>query len=509
MPRKLIILILLLGVAAIAWPHIQRSIWNDESWLVEYSYAPTPAAGWQHALDDAQGAAPGYIVLLQAVNRTLPRVETYRALSLIAFVIALLAGAWLLAQACRSRTVGYAAAAMLLAAPLFQRYATEVKQYMPAAAIILCLIIAAGQWLTTKQWRWAFAWLAAALLAVVLTFSGWFAVAGTGLLLAFAWAFRRQSIPFAATAGLGALVAGAAGFVYLNYVRHIGENQQGFDYWQQYMLPLSFDAPAALVSLLHKIVAETWLQYPAMPAAVILILASIGFGLWLWKHPWSAAAALSVLAAFIGINLAGKWPLAPRTSLAFVWIIHLAALIGPAWAVAAIGRKLRREKPSETSQPDFNTGFAPPATWVQWLCVVGALGVTALVGIETRNLSYEVAAARPLVHEVADHAAPGDLVILDWAAWANYRLDRIALPDDVTAVRSAFPTEQNFADWHLPRIHEHHPQRVLFAVGHHNEQLAGKWRLLFEQLPPSRERRQVWSGHQAALFTLEPPQNAP
>src|SRR6185503_12032012 len=64
LPDASIILVMLVSAAVVLAPHVGRSAYYDEAWVIDAATAPTVSEGWATLIRDTQPAAAGYTAML-------------------------------------------------------------------------------------------------------------------------------------------------------------------------------------------------------------------------------------------------------------------------------------------------------------------------------------------------------------------------------------------------------------------------------------------------------------
>jgi hypothetical protein len=457
----LVLLVMLIAGLAVLLPHVQRSVFYDEAWVIEAAIAPSVTEGWAVLLHDKSPAGAGYTAMLHELAvLSPPSIGLSRAAHMV-FALAAVLLAMKLAHAWHpSGWAMIVPAALLLAMPMFQRYGTEVKQYIVEAALTLGLIVAAQAWLAgpaAKRRRAGWCWFILALLAVLMTFAGWFSVAGTGGVVFLAWLMRGEKAQLRRTMAMGTAIAAVAAVMHTQYNKHISGSSILEGYWTDYYLPLSGQWPAKLGDMLTKLFSDCWYRYERLPGRAMLIAAVIGFIAWIRRRPASGVAALAVVLVTLAASTARLWPLNLRVNLHLLVILHLAVAAGPVVFVSWLAGKIRRARANGSERPPARAAWAV-------LSVMGALFVAGLLWRESRGASYEVESNGRLLDEVAKAAVPGDIVILLPAAAISQRLAPRAIaglmrtapwPAKATIVRDVMPLAGTLR------------RPVLIAVSHH------------------------------------------
>ena len=539
LPQVTSIIAVMVGLSVVVVAHAGRSSFYDEAWVIQYARSPSLTEALSWVMHDRQPAAAGYLAVMYSLARVadghawLYRMPAAAAAAAVIGMTGWLAGRW-----CRTATWGWAAALVVLACPLFQRYATEVKQYLPAAAISLGLIIAADRWVTDRSRGGIYAWVTLAVAGVVTGFSTWFAVSGTGMVMVVAWvvkAYRegdlRSPRPLHApldwnaagqmwvTCALGLLVIAVAVVIHLTFNRFISGSGVLDDYWSDQFLRLSCRWPADVWQVGAGLFEQAWYRY-SVPGQRMMAGAVIGWLMWCWRQPIAGWSVATVIAATLMANTLGLWPLGVRVNLPLVVLAHLCLLAGPMialgwvtrgrWSKVADPGGEKRSEQTVESGGDRRIKDSEPKTpsrrWVtlQWAGVVvtGCL----LIGVvhETCGADYETAAVGQLLDELARRAGSDDLVLMTTAAYVNQQLRADAVPGRV--IEAPWPQLDQMVDLYWPLIQNHDQGTVWFAAGHHNDPMRLKWEELGRGLSEYGRFEKSWSGKNVALYHFEPTQ---
>lgn len=502
----------LIGLTGVAAFHVGRSAFYDEAWVVQFARSSTlrESLGW--AIRDRQPVAAGYLAVMHLLAKvTDEHLWLFRMPSVAAAAMVLLMTGWLAGRWCRVPALGWAACLFLLACPLFQRYATEIKQYLPAAAISVGLLIAADQWASTRRGMIGVAWLALAVMGLLLAFSTWFAVAGTGITLFVVWAYRRDRSRIAQTVAFGAVVAVVGATVHLAFNRHISGSSSLKQYWADQFLPLDWSWPAAAWQMGDGLFEQAWYRY-AVPGDLFMALALGGWFAWLWREPVAASAVAAVVGGTLAANLAGIWPLGVRINLTLVVLGHLCVLAGPMvlggklvqmWLTPRAdreeeGRAERRLLSGEATGLGVRKGYRI----LQGLGFAATLVLVVATVHETRGADYEAADVDRLLGELAQRTEPDDLLVMTTAAHVNQTVCGPSLRG--TIVPAPWPEQGRMWALYVPLIRHHQRGKVWFAAGHHNPPMEEKWKELVNALSPHGRIERVWSGKNVALYCFKP-----
>ncbi len=495
-----LILFIVLGLVSV-W-HIDRSYWSDEAWVVDFARQPGVTDGWAQSIAHGLPGAPGYLAVLHFLSPVAKLwQDVYRVPSAVAGGVLLWTVARILGNQVRSRAIGAAGAIAILACPFVQRYLTETKSYMLAAMFTVGLISAADWWTKTRQWPAALTWLGLALGSLTLTFGGWFAIAGTGVVLFVQYLIRSDRTQVVRVAVLGAIVTTMAAVIYLSYIRAIASSQMNQDFWGSYYLPTDWTLPVALWRELDRLLREAWWLY-AVPARVMLMIWAVGMVAWCWRQPTAGFAAVVVMGLILAANLAGRWPLALRINLPLVVLLHLGmcqALLAPAaWLLkrttSATAQKTAAAPPRLANVP---VGLPSAVGWTT-LCLASALAL-----LVSWSADYEVASIDRLLDQTNRASSADDLVVFDWAAGVNHQLS--SAPISASVRRVTWPMPDTVVDDFRPFVRDLGPRRLLFiAAGHHNHERETVWALLGKALSANGHFEQIWTDRLVALYRYRP-----
>ncbi len=501
--------VVIVAAVSVAALHGGRSLWNDEVWIIDVAAEPTLSASFSRAIDIRLSASPGYLTLTRLVSGLAEgRPWAYRVPPAVFGVAMLITAGWVLGQWVGSRSVGMVGALILLASPLMQRYLTEAKQYMIATAISIGLVAATQWWAQSRHRKAMTVWLGLAAAGVLMSFSAWYAVAGTGLVLWLVWLFRGDRVRLIQTTLCGVALMGLAAMVYFAYARPIAnrQSQEFATYWGDSYPTLGWSWPVETWQILATQMEKTWYLY-SVPGSFLLLCAIIGWGVWCRWQPVGALAGLAAVAATVAASTLRLWPLEARINLPTLLILHLSMLALP---LSFVRWMLSRQAADQDSPVGAQAGATPTpghhrprSVMVDLAALCAAVGIASLTLFESSRADYEVAKVVQLLDEVAKQADPamGDLVLLDWTPWVNHRLlprpiqapVRLAPWPDTTKVVAGF--DQAVGDWS--------GRYVFVAAGHHNAELARGWGVLAEALSTRGQFEMVWAGRLVALYRFE------
>lgn len=475
--------------------HADRSAWYDEAWVIEYLDAPTPLATLDLCVANHRPMAWGYAWMMWPVGHTAgDALWAYRVPSALFAALLALATGILVLQWSEVRALGVVAVIFLLSSPFLQRYATEIKQYMPEAALSVTLILLTQWWSRCGRRAAAIAWLIVALLTLLLTFSGWFVVAACGLVIALRWLRPLRKSQLVTTLIFGAIIAALAAALHLGYSRHIATGSFEAS-WAEEFVPFDRHWPGAIFNRLVEMQRRAWVSYD-IPAKAMIASAAVGWLVWLRRQPVAALAAGLSIGITLAANVAGVWPLGigarARVNLPLIVLLNLCMLALPLGLIGFLTDALRRRVP-DTPRPRLV---------MEWAGFVLCLLLAAFVLRESSAADYEVAQVRLLLREVAQQARGEDLVILEETSAVQLRFDGPAVPGRV--LRAPWPAPETVLTDYMPLATQPGYSRVWLAAGHHNDALASTWQSLGEALSTRGRWRQVWQGRLVALYLFEP-----
>jgi hypothetical protein len=479
--------VLIAACAVVFARHADRSVWYDEAWVIEFATADTLGQTLERTLERRQPAAAGYMVLVHGMHRLGGDVIAFRAISGVFGIGMLLVVGFLVGRIAHSRTLGMAAAIGLLLCAFMQRYLGEIKQYMPAAALTMGLVAATGWWLRTQRWQPAVTWLALATMALVLTFAAWFAVAGTGLVLAVGMVTQRRWRDLAVTLAMGVVIAALAGGLHLSFNRHLSGDSNLQEFWAKQFLPRDATLPVAAWAMGVDLLGQAWYTMPSLKH-VLLPLALAGWGVWLWRDRWTAVAAGAVVAVTLAANLAGIWPLGHRINLP---IIFLGCAAMPALPLGLLGVWLERAKLGRSLRV---RGIVPLAG------LVAAVGIAAGVLIHTADDDHEVVAIRAMIAELHARSTDADLLVLDGAVSMNVRLFGPVPRGEL--LHDRWPLPQLLDERFLAAVDARPPGEIYFACGNANPAMREQWEQIGKALASRGRWESVWSDRLVVIYRL-------
>ncbi len=496
----------LVTLAVVATCHIGRAAFYDESWVIDFARTPQLPDALARAMHDRQPVAVGYMAAMHTLarwaggHRWVYRLPAVVAAAGLLVMIGSMTSRW-----CGVAAWGWAATLFVLACPLFQRYATEIKQYLPAAAVSLGLVLAADRWVDRPSRSAAMCWLILACVGILTGFSTWFAIAGTGLVVCAAWAIKRDRCQVTTTVAAGVVVAVLASVTHLLYNRHISGSDVLKDYWSDQYLSLDWGLAVSGWRMGVEFFEQSWYRY-AVPGHVMMAMAVAGWFAWYRCQRVAAVSAAAVVACTVAANLGGFWPLGVRVNLPLVVMAHVCLLAGPLvfmgwgwakWSGRRVGDKL--DAPRPTDDATANPGGHAVVSWVGV-----AVGVVLSVGVmyETRGAEYETAAIDQLLGELARVAGADDLVLMTPAALVNQQLGGDSIAGSIRL--APWPQEGKMLELYQPLIRGHEKGRVWFAAGHHNQPMQEKWEALGRGLSDRGRFERTWSGKMVALYCFSP-----
>lgn len=493
------------AVFIIAW-HADRSLWNDEVWFIDAAMEPTLAQSLTQAIDSRLSISPGYLALSRLtvswaqdrpwVCRIPPALFGLGLLTCVGHILGRLAG---------NRAVGYAMVLAILACPLIQRYLTEAKQYMSEASLAIGLILIADWWVRSGRLLAGVVWLVTALAAVFLSFSAWFAVAGSGIVLGIYWLKNKDWVRMLQIAGFSSVAATAAAVIYVFYSRPIASRQgdEFASYWSDRYLPLDASWPFHAWQIGNTMLEKAWYLY-SVPTGILLIVAAVGWLLWRRQMPiaaWAAFATTTVTAAASTLQI---WPLEARINLPLLAIIHLSLLSG---LVIALGWLIEKLSGAMADDGDKGTGKASAGSpvrrfWASGLpALLAAIVLATGIIIESSQADYEVAAVDQLLNEVALQANENDLVLLGWTASINQRLKPRSIRGTVRA--APWPRVETVVEETREVMDDWSGRYVYIVSGHHNAELRAGWEVLGQSLSHHGDFKIVWTGKMVAIYRYE------
>lgn len=482
----------IVALAVSVWPHIDRPIWADEAWMVHAAHESTTIETLGRMTEWKMPGAVGYVAVLKGSVELFPgQIAPMRMISLIsAAVVIIMIGVWL-GRLVQQPTVGMALATTLVASYAFQRFSTEIKQYMLAAALSLCLIEAMQQWLRFGSRRAAGCWFGLALLGVLFTYAVWFAIAATVGVAGIWFLYRKDWTQVRRLTLLAGGVMVVALVIHLQYNANIASGSANLNRY----LPGGVDKGVSIPTRMHMAADAAlgvfWGQHPLERSLPLALLVPVGFAIWLWRQPVTALLSFAMVAVAVAANAVGKWALWLRMNLPIMAMIHLCLLAMPIAVVLLVFSIKRRRKSSDESTP-------PPLmpTWVAPAGLVLAIAFGFFGVYESRTNGYQPHAVEKLLLAVADDALASDLVILDIATVANQHY-----------VANSFATRTLLVHWpsdHSLRFLRSIHQRTLITVSLHNHSSMDSFARLKEQVADRGELKLAKQLHMAALFEYVP-----
>lgn len=514
-PSVMVIGLIVATFACVVALHARRSPFYDETWVVEYAGAPTAVDGLAMTIQNHRPVSLGYLMMMRAVASVADTpLWLYRVPSAIFCLVILLLVGWLVMRWCGVWSIGVAGGALLLllGCPILQRYTTEIKQYIPSAALTLGLVVSVDRWVYHSKRAWAWAWFLLAVASILGSFSAWFAVVGTGVIVFAGWLIQGNRDQIFRTVAFGVGAAALATLVYMGFNRHIAQSGSLATYWAHQYLPRDLSWPAAAWETSVSLFEQAWYRYEVSGAAMVL-LACAGWGAWCCRQPIAALATAATVVITLTANMAQLWPLGIRVNLQLILIGHVCLLAGPAvlcgwvtrqWLIGSVDQAKGIQAVSERTNPPDSPLRVRMPTKAQWLSVLLVLALAVGVIRESRNADYEVAAVGELLNELATMAGPNDLVVLSPTAYVNYQLTNVRIEGDIR--RGPWLAGERGLQRYLYLAHSlrHKSGRALFAVGHWNPPMRQHWEQLSQALSTQGRFTKVWSGHMVAIYALEP-----
>lgn len=428
--------------------HGDRAVWTDEAWVVDYARSATLAEGLGRAIADAQPVAPGYIALVRAIN---PGITDNPLALRVMTMIWFLGGAvawWLLATEWSGRPAWAAAGVtLLLFHPAVQRYATEIKQYMPAAAVTIGLIAATAYWMRHWSVRAAAIWLVLALIAVTCTFFGLFAVAGTGGVCLIRTLFARNRKHLLLIGTFGAFVAIVFVALHVLFIRHVSGDAKLNHTWAEAYLSLDRSTINYAWHVFPGWLSKLTRYYPSAPWGLLPPVAAVGWLIWLRRQPIGALCVAATVAVVFSASLAGKWPLGFRINVGLymmAWMCLWCVPMGLAGAAEQAVRWYRSRTAEHTAQPAGPSGARWTRSGLAIGSVVVALGGAVVTVYEAPGLDLERARVHELIDEAAIRLEPGDAIVMDPAARIEFALNPRGGP--INIVPGPLPTDPDLVN---------------------------------------------------------------
>jgi len=474
--------LILLGAYVIVctW-QIDRPIWYDEAWLVDDAMQPGLTKSLGSATAYRHPVSIGFLAMVHAaVEPGSNRPWMARVPSMFFGGCTLLCAGWLVGSVIQHRAAGFACVAVLLACPAFQRYALEIKQYIPAAMFILLLLCAAAAWCRTGGRPAAYLWLGAAVAGILVAYSAWLMVAASGLIVFCTWALRRDRPQILRTLVFGVTSAAVAATVYFGFARELMSTQTDGAYWQGYFLPRNMDVLAQTFHLCVDRFAEAWYLYDLPRVVWIAAIAAmfVGWVAWLVRE---RVAALILLAFFILLwlaNVAGVWPHAVRVNIGPLLLAHLCVMLGPLLIVKFL---VGRWAPRISDAAQRATNYAGP---------LACLLLVSAVLFASRNVRFETASVDRLFDQLVQQVRADDLLLLDTTTFVTQRITGTQLRGQTRRVR--WPSKETVLSEYLPLIRGASASRVLIPFGHYSPPLANTFGILRDAVEADGQWQTLW-----------------
>lgn len=278
---------------------LNAPLWLDEAMLA-LNIRARDLPGLAQPLMYDQGAPLGYLWLLKGLTIWLGESEfVLRAPSLVAGGLGLLFLAWLGQKTNGIPGRWFALGAMALSYPAVT-YAIQAKQYSLDMAITLALWLWGLGFFGTGEERnrswWALGFWGA--LSIWFSHPAVFTLAGLGgalILLQFASAKKKDQVGM-----LFAIGSWLVSFLILYFVQYrgLGANKVLTDYWAEYFLPISLQAPGWVYARITELARNPGGIWYWVPDLLLFGMFAIGLGALLWrKSAWAVMFSISLMAS--------------------------------------------------------------------------------------------------------------------------------------------------------------------------------------------------------------------
>lgn len=488
---KVIYFVVFVTIAAGLWPHLNRSAFYDEAWVLEAAIQPEVTKGWAILLHSSSPAPVGYVTFMHYFS-TLASLEVtaFRVASGMAGWCVVLLALQLASGWTRHLVPTLAVVAVLLLMPMFQRYATEVKQYVFEAAITLGLLLAMRDWVAgppALRIRAAWIWFLLALVAILCTFAAWFSVAGTGLVAGLVLIKSREYLQLRRAVLFAFALAVISGVIHTQFNRHIAGSATIEGFWHQYYLPLDLSWPSHAFRSLEGLIENCWFRYEDLSGRIVLILAIVGLIAWIRHDPVTGFGVLGVLLVPLAAATFKLWPLNLRVNLHMLVLLHLAAVFAPVqligWFMGRYGTRIKGEK---------------CRLMLRWSALVPALLLLGVVWRESGSADYEVASVDKLLDRTAAVATNDDIVVLMPAA----RINQSLAPRSIAGLirESGWVTVGTSKKELIPLMGLSTRRSVLLVVSHHHGAVVEGFAELADSLSSRGRLTIIWQDRFVALY---------
>lgn len=497
-------MIVFVTIVAALWPHLNRSAFYDEAWVIEAAIQPAISQGWAILLHNSAPAPLGHVAFMHWFSTLAPlEVTAFRVASALAGGVVVLMALRLASRGTRHLVPSLAAVAVLALMPMFQRYATEIKQYVFEAAITLGLLLAMRAWVAgppAVRGRAAWIWFLLALLAISCTFAAWFGVAGTGLVAGLSLIKAREYPQLRRALLFAFALAVIAGVIHTQFNRLIAGSATIEGFWHQYYLPLDFNWPSHAFRSLATLIENCWFRYEALSGGIVLSLSIVGLVFWIRQDPISGLGVLSVVMITLAAATFKVWPLNMRVNVHMLVLLHLAAAFGPIqfadWLLCRCNAWIKGGNARLMSR---------------WAGLIPALLLLAVVWRESGGADYEVASVDKLLDRTAEVATNDDIVVLMPAARINQALAPRPIAGSIR--ESGWITVGTSGKELIPLMGLSTRRDVLLAVSHHHGAVIEGLAELNEALSSRGRLTIIWQDRFVALYrfthhsSLESPVN--
>lgn len=480
-------------------PHMQRSAFYDEAWMIDAAYEPDATSSLAMIIDTKQPLAPGYLMAMRLAK---PFDEggtwPYRVPAMLATVVLIIAMGVALTPIAGRVELAYLAALTLLACPMVQRYGTEIKQYIVTAATAILLMVASAAWCAAPRGSKgaAWAWFIAAIIALLFTFGGWFMVAASGLVVGLVLIKQRAGEQVVRAIAMGAALLSLMAVLHLGFNRHISGSSVLTGYWKDYFTTFDANWPATMLHQLEGFLGVMWYRY-SLPARVTLAIAGLGWIVWFIRHRRMASIAAVMMLAPMLANAAKLWPLGPRLNLHFAALLHFAILVLP---LSVVSLWIARRRPLDEVDVTSSTPRSPVLATVLFIAMAAALGFG--LQYESRGADFEVAELGNLQLKLSEMATDDHVVALTPAAANAQRLQPADIAGTIRAM--PWPSDSSIRTNYFALVTMNREKRILFGIGHDQKSIAVLIERLGEMVAKYGKLNRTWSDRFVAIYEFTP-----
>jgi hypothetical protein len=321
-----------------------RSLWLDEAYLAVNFLDRDLAQLLLEPLANGQAAPLGFLALTKLLTVVLGPQDWVLRVQPVVFGALTLMAAWALARRTLSHGAAQATFVGLLAlSPVLIYYSSEFKQYQNDVLATVGLLWLALRFDLQRWRRDALGLAVAGTVAIWLSHSSLFVLAGIGLVLWIDAILQRQRAAWLAVSGMGLLWMLAFAVHHTVAMKSLAGNQHLLDFWKFAYAPLPpvslhewrwyLDSALALVYLAmrhvgvaHHGVLAAW--FDGLNLGLLTLCAAGSLAL-VYRAPKIAAIGLSVLLVTLAASALHLYPFRSRPTMFLVPLVHLglAALV--------------------------------------------------------------------------------------------------------------------------------------------------------------------------------------